>query len=118
MASHVVLERHLWLMLTEIKEADKVPVLNATISPTGLFGPTVEGFAGLEALPAEKSRLLVRSPKASSNSAAGESHATCYTDVSESRARQCSRSGKRFPHPQCQGPWQKSTLDSAPPTVP
>ncbi|KAI2644212.1 YTH domain-containing family protein 3 [Labeo rohita] len=41
MASLVVLERHLWLTLTEIKDADKVPFLDAT----GLFGPAVEGFA-------------------------------------------------------------------------
>ncbi|KAI2652720.1 ORF V: Enzymatic polyprotein [Labeo rohita] len=45
MASLVVLERHLWLTLTEIKDADKVPFLDAPISPTGLFGPSVEGFA-------------------------------------------------------------------------
>ncbi len=45
MASLVVLERHLWLTLTEIKDADKVPFLDAPVSPTGLFGPAVEGFA-------------------------------------------------------------------------
>ncbi|KAL1257982.1 hypothetical protein QQF64_011226 [Cirrhinus molitorella] len=36
MASLVVLERLLWLSLTEIKEADKVPFLDAPISPTSL----------------------------------------------------------------------------------
>ncbi len=45
MASLVVLERHLWLTLTEIKDADKVSFLDAPISPSGLFGPAVEGFA-------------------------------------------------------------------------
>ncbi len=45
MASLVVVERHLWLTLTEIKDADKVPFLDAPISPNGLFGPAVEGFA-------------------------------------------------------------------------
>ncbi len=45
MASLVVLERHLWLMLTEIKDANKVSFLDAPISPNGLFGPVVEGFA-------------------------------------------------------------------------
>ncbi|KAL1248884.1 hypothetical protein QQF64_022202 [Cirrhinus molitorella] len=45
MASLVVLERHLWLSLTEIKDADKVPFLDSPVSPTGLFGPAVEGFA-------------------------------------------------------------------------
>lgn len=37
MASLVVLERHLWLMLTEIKDMDKVPFLDSLVSPTGLF---------------------------------------------------------------------------------
>ncbi len=41
MASLVVLERHLWLNLMEIKDADKIHFLD---SPTGLFGPAVEGF--------------------------------------------------------------------------
>ncbi len=45
MASLVVLEHHLWLTLTEIKDAEKVPFLDAPISPSGLFGPVVEGFA-------------------------------------------------------------------------
>lgn len=44
MASLVVLECHLWLNLTEIKDADKVPFLDSPVSPTGLFGPAVEGF--------------------------------------------------------------------------
>ncbi len=39
MASLVVLERHLWLTLTEIKDADRVSFLDAPISPSGLFGP-------------------------------------------------------------------------------
>ncbi len=45
MASLVVLERHLWLTLTEIKDADRVSFLDAPISPSGLFGPAVKGFA-------------------------------------------------------------------------
>ncbi len=38
MTSLVVLERHLWLTLMEIKDADKVPFLDALISPSGLLG--------------------------------------------------------------------------------
>ncbi len=45
MASLVVLERDLWLTLTEIKDADRVSFLDAPISPSGLFGPAVKGFA-------------------------------------------------------------------------
>ncbi len=39
MASLVVLECHLWLNLTEMKDADKVPVLDSPVSPTCLFDP-------------------------------------------------------------------------------
>ncbi len=45
MASLMVLERHLWLNLMEMKDADKVPFLDSPVSPTSLFGPAVEGFA-------------------------------------------------------------------------
>ncbi len=45
MASLVVLERHLWLTLTEIRDADKVPFLDSPVYLTGLFGPAVEEFA-------------------------------------------------------------------------
>ncbi|MGL4478496.1 MAG: hypothetical protein ACRCVK_09735 [Aeromonas veronii] len=44
MASLVVLEQHLWLNLTEIKDQDKMAFLNAPVSPSGLFKPAVEGF--------------------------------------------------------------------------
>lgn len=33
-ASSLVLERHLWLNLTEIKDADKAAFLNSPVSPT------------------------------------------------------------------------------------
>ncbi len=45
MSSLIVLERHLWLTITEMKEADKVPFLDAPVSSGSLFGPAVEGFA-------------------------------------------------------------------------
>ncbi len=45
MSSLIVLERHLWLTMTEMKEADEVPFLDAPISSGSLFGPAVEGFA-------------------------------------------------------------------------
>ncbi len=40
-----MLERHVWLTMTEMKEADKVPFLDAPVSSGCLFGPAVEGFA-------------------------------------------------------------------------
>lgn len=45
MASLVVLERHLWLNLTEIKDADRTAFLDSPISTTGLFSPVVDDFA-------------------------------------------------------------------------
>lgn len=45
MANLMVLERHLWLNLTEIKDADKTVFLDSPVSPTGLFGSAVDGFA-------------------------------------------------------------------------
>ncbi len=44
MSSLIVLECHLWLTMTEMKEADKIPFLDAPISSGSLFGPAVEGF--------------------------------------------------------------------------
>ncbi len=45
MSTMVVQERHLWLNLAEMKDADKARFLDAPISQAGLFGDTVEGFA-------------------------------------------------------------------------
>lgn len=42
MANLTVLERHLWLTLTDMKDADKAAFLD---SPIGLFDPAVKGFA-------------------------------------------------------------------------
>ncbi len=44
MANLVVLECHLWLNLTEIRDADRVTFLNSPISPKELFGPAVDVF--------------------------------------------------------------------------
>ncbi len=45
MSSLIVLERQLWLMMTEMKEADKIPFHGAPNSSGSLFGPAVEDFA-------------------------------------------------------------------------
>ncbi|KAL0192323.1 hypothetical protein M9458_010619, partial [Cirrhinus mrigala] len=71
MANLVLLERHLWLTLTEIKDADKVPFLDVPLTPTGLFGPAVEGFAECFSA-AQKTSQAMRHflPKHSSSTAA------------------------------------------------
>lgn len=45
MASLEVLKRHLWLNLTEIKDADRTALLDSPIFHSGLFGFAVDGFA-------------------------------------------------------------------------
>lgn len=44
MANLVVLDVHIWLNLTEIKDANKMALLDKPVSPSGLFGSAVDGF--------------------------------------------------------------------------
>ncbi|KAL0151578.1 hypothetical protein M9458_053095 [Cirrhinus mrigala] len=135
MASLVVLERHLWLTLTEIKDADKVPFLDAPISPTGLFGPSVEGFAERFSA-AQKSSQAMRHflPKRSSSTAAPgrpksappqqpvkpasttPSATAAAAQPAKAEPRLRSRSARRYPFPKRQGPRPKLALDPAPPS--
>ncbi len=130
MASLVVLERHLWLTLTEIKDTDKVSFLDAPISPSGLFGPAVEGFAE-RFTEAQKASQAMRHflPKRSSSAAAQSRPKTALTQqpakpapavsapqparTQQTRGR--SRSARRHPFPKRLGPRPKIALDPAPP---
>ncbi len=130
MASLVVLERHLWLTLTEIKDADRVSFLDAPISPSGLFGPAVEGFAE-RFTEAQKASQAMRHflPKRSSPAAAQSRPRTAPTQQPAKPApavsapqpartqqpRGRSRSARRHPPPKRQGPRPKIALDPAPP---
>ncbi|KAL0161520.1 hypothetical protein M9458_045245, partial [Cirrhinus mrigala] len=133
MASLVVLERHLWLTLTEIKDADKVPFLDAPISPTGLFGPSVEGFAERFSAAQKTSQAMQHFlPKRSSSTAASgrskptppqqpvrpastASSAAAAAQPAKAEPRLRSRSARRYPFPKRQGPRPKLALDPAPP---
>ncbi len=126
MASLVVLERHLWLTLTEIKDADRVSFLDAPISPSGLFGPAVKGFAE-RFTEAQKASQAMRHflPKRSSPAAAQSRPRTAPTQQSAKPApavyapqpartqqpRGRSRSARRHPPPTRQGPRLKIALD-------
>ncbi len=130
MASLVVLERHLWLTLTEIKDADRVSFLDAPISPSGLFGPAVKGFAE-RFTEAQKASQAMRHflPKRSSPAAAQSRPRTAPTQQPAKPApavfapqpartqqpRGRSRSARRHPPPKRQGPRLKIALDPAPP---
>ncbi len=130
MASLVVLERHLWLTLTEIKDADRVSFLDAPISPSGLFGPAVKGFAE-RFTEAQKASQAMRHflPKRSSPAAAQGRPRTAPTlqpakpapaiyapqPARTQQPRGRSRSARRHPPPKRQGPRLKIALDPVPP---
>lgn len=44
MGSLVVLQRHLWLTHTQMRDTEKVRLLDVAVSPNGLFGYAVEVF--------------------------------------------------------------------------
>ncbi len=44
MGNLVVLDRHLWLTLTELKDSEKTALLDAPMNPSGLFRAAVETF--------------------------------------------------------------------------
>ncbi len=125
MASLVVLERHLWLTLTEIKDADRVSFLDAPISPSGLFGPAVKGFAERFTEAQKVSQAMRHFLPKRSSPAAAQSHprtaptqqpakpAPAVYDTQQPRGR--SRSARRHPPPKRQGPRLKIALDPAPP---
>ncbi len=88
MPSLVVLERYLWLNLTEMKDVDKIPFLD---SPTGLFGPAVEGFAEYFTATQKSSQAMWHFlPKCSSSTATSQDGADSAT--SKSCAASCSKS--------------------------
>ncbi|ROL54924.1 hypothetical protein DPX16_12793 [Anabarilius grahami] len=129
MASLVVLERHLWLNLTEIKDADKTAFLDAPVSPFGLFGPAVEGFTE-RFTAAQKSSQAMRHflPKRSNSTSAFSRPRTAPAQQSkpapstaqaapapkEQRRRACPARRSSFPR-QRQAPRPKIELDSRPP---
>ncbi|ROL46723.1 hypothetical protein DPX16_12616 [Anabarilius grahami] len=128
MASLIVLQRHLWLNLTEIKDMDKTAFLDTPVSPSGLFGPAVEGFTE-RFTTAQKSSQAMRHflPKRSSSTSASSRPRPAPAQQSKpapstsqaappKEQRQRSRPPKRssFPRPR-RGPRPKISLDPMPP---
>ncbi len=127
MSSLIVLERHLWLTMTEMKEVDKVHFLNAPISSDSLFGPAVEGFAE-RFMEAQKSSQAMRHslPKCISYSSATSCPRPSPTQQTAKPAptaleprppedrRDSSRSAWCYPFPKRQGSRPKIALDPAP----
>ncbi len=124
-----VLERHLWLTMTEMKEADLVPFLDAPVSSGSLFWPAVEGFAE-RFTEAQKSSQAMRHflPKRNSSSSASSRLKSAPNQQTAKsaptspeprpleerwdRGRSCSV--RRYNFPKRQGPRPKIALDPAP----
>ncbi len=124
MDSLVVLKRHLWLTLMEIKDADKVFFLDAPISPSCIFGPAVEGFAErfTEAmrhfLPKRSSSAVAQScpkPAPTQQPAKPAPAVSAPLPAKTQQTRGRSRSARRHPFPKRQGPRPRIVLDPAPP---
>ncbi|KAL0146542.1 hypothetical protein M9458_058173 [Cirrhinus mrigala] len=58
MGSLVVLHHHLWLTLTEMRDAEKRQLLDAPVSPQSLFGVAVEAFSEKFAEALKQSKML------------------------------------------------------------
>ncbi len=129
MSSLIVLDHHLWLTMTEMKEADKVPFLDTPVSSGSLFGPAVEGFAE-RSTESQKSSQAMRHflPKHTSSSSASsrprpaptQQIAKPTTTALEPqppegrRDRERSCSAQCYPFPKRRGPRPKIALDPAP----
>ncbi len=129
MSSLIVLERHLWLTMMEMKEADKVPFLDAPVSSGTLFGPAVEGFANRFTEAQKLSQAMWHFlPKCTSSSSASscprpvptQETAKPMPTTPEPRSpegrwdRGRSRLARRYPFPKRQGPRPKIALDRVP----
>ncbi|ROL42719.1 hypothetical protein DPX16_14126 [Anabarilius grahami] len=129
MASLVVLECHLWLNLTEIKDTDKTAFLDAPVSPLVLFGPAIEGFTE-RFTAAQKSSQAMRHflPKRSSSTSASSRPRTAPAQQSKpapstAQAAPAPKEQRRRARParrssfqrQRQAPRPKTELDPKPP---
>ncbi|ROL49207.1 hypothetical protein DPX16_16822 [Anabarilius grahami] len=109
-----------------IRDADKAVYFDSPVSPTSLFGPAVDGFAERFTAGQKSSQAMQHFlPKCSSSSASSRPKpvpaqqppknkppATQPTSRPEHRRR--SRSAKRHPPPNRQGPRPRIVLDPAP----
>ncbi len=125
-SSLIMLERHLWLMMTEMNEADKVPFLHTPVSSGSLFGPAVEGVAERFTEAQKSSQCRHFLPKRTYSSSASSHPRPAPTQQTakplpsspeprppegrRDRGRSCS--ARRYPFPKRQGPRPKIALDS------
>ena len=73
MASLTITERHLWLTLADMREAERAVFLNAPLSLSGLFGPAVSGIVDRFSEVQKTTQAMKLFLPRRSNSAAGRS---------------------------------------------
>ncbi len=129
MSNLIVLDCHLWLTMTEMKEAEKVPFLDAPVSSGSLFVPAMEGFAERFAEAQKSSQVMLHFLPKRTSSCSASSHpksvATQQTakpapTTPEPRPPEGRRDRGRSHSVRCynflkrQGPRPKISLDLAP----
>lgn len=125
MANLTVLERHLWLVLMEMKDTDKAAFLDAPITSSGLFGPAVKNFTERysEAQQASQAMRHFLPKRSSSTSGGGRRAPSSQRDKPAPSAtkprpateiRHCSRSSRRQPFTEKRGPRPKTTPNPEP----
>ncbi|KAL0165753.1 hypothetical protein M9458_037597, partial [Cirrhinus mrigala] len=117
MASLVVLERHLWLTLTEIKDADKRSVwtrFSAAQKSSQAMRHFLPKRSSSTAAPGRPKSAPPQQPVKPASTTPSAAAAAAQPAKAEPRLR--SRSARRYPFPKRQGPRPKLALDPAPPS--
>lgn len=121
MASLVVLDRHLWLNLEEIRDAEKMAFLDSPVLPKGLFGPAIDWFAE-QFSEAQKMSQALRQvlPKRSGSMTASRQKAPATQPAKPVPPQQQKsepgfqqqhpRTAKWYPYPKRQGPPPSSNV--------
>ncbi len=119
MANLVVLECHLWLYLTEIRDHEKMAFLDSPVSPKGLLSSAMDGFA--EHFTEAQTQVLRHFLPKHSSAAAASCQKTIHTAGTTSApaeiqacASAASPDGQMFPYPKHQGPRLLVVLDPEP----
>ncbi|XP_048017809.1 uncharacterized protein LOC125249543 [Megalobrama amblycephala] len=115
MAALVATERHLWLNLSDIKERDKSVLLDAPVSPLGLFGDSVtsvvERFQEAKRQSAAFQKFL---PRRSAEAAEREQPRPSTSSSTAHRAQQKQSVATRAPPQRSWGPGRGAVLPTPP----
>lgn len=107
----VVLHRHLWLTLTELKDADRRALLNAPVSPSGLFGDAVEAIAERFSEAQKRSRAMNHFlPRRAAAQPSARSRSSSASNRPSKRPPAASTASAPDPEPSVRAktPWQRT----------